>query len=89
MLFLELHLIGCYKNLVRIDLLIYPSRRSDIGFLAHFNWASSRENLSLGFENNKSADQPAHPCSLISTFVIISFLESVILILATSEFSYF
>ena len=37
-----------------------------------------------GFTNNKGADQPAHPRSLISAFVI-RFLESIISKLATSE----
>ena len=32
------------------------------------NWASTQENLSLGFANNKGTDQPAHPHSLISAF---------------------
>ena len=36
------------------------------------------------FANNKGADQPVHPCSLISAF-IIHFLESIISKLATSE----
>ena len=45
---------------------------------------SLRENLSLGFENNKGADQPAHTCSLISTFDIC-LLESFISKLATNE----
>ena len=40
-------------------------------------WASTRENLSSEFANNKGADQPAHPRSLISAFVI-SLLESII-----------
>ena len=40
----------------------------------HIVW--TQENLSSGFANNKSPDQPAHPRSLISTFVI-PFLESV------------
>ena len=31
--------------------------------------------------NNKGADQPAHPCSLISTFVV-RYLDSIIPILA-------
>ena len=39
-----------------------------------------------GCANNKGADQPAHPHSLISAFVI-SFLESVMSKLVTSEFS--
>ena len=33
-------------------------------------WASTGENLSSGVANNTGADQPAHPRSLISTFVI-------------------
>ena len=32
-------------------------------------WATSWENLFMQYANNKGADQPAHPCSLISTFV--------------------
>ena len=41
-----------------------------------------------GFANNKGADQPAHPHSLISAFVI-RFLESMIFKLAASEISIF
>ena len=37
-------------------------------------YALMRENLSSGFGNNAGAGQPAHPRSLISTFVI-RFLE--------------
>ena len=33
-------------------------------------WATSCENLFMPYANNKGADQPAHPCSRISTFVI-------------------
>ena len=40
------------------------------------------------FANNKGADQPAHPRSLISAFVI-RFLESIISKLAASEISIF
>ena len=32
--------------------------------------ASTQENLSLEFANIKDADQTAHPCSVISTFLI-------------------
>ena len=53
-----------------------------------FIWALMQENLSLGFANNKGADQPAHLHSLISTFVI-RLLESIISKLATSEISLF
>ena len=52
------------------------------------NWASSRENLSSVFANNKGADQPAHPRSLISAFVI-RLLEKIISKLATTEFLIF
>ena len=48
--------------------------------------ALSRENLSLVFANNTGVDQPAHPRSLISPFVI-RFLESTICKLATGEIS--
>ena len=41
-----------------------------------------------GFANNTDADQPAHPRSLISAFVI-RFLDSTILNLATGEISIF
>ena len=51
-------------------------------------WALERENLSLVFVNNKGADQPAHPRSLISTFVIL-LLECIISKLATCKISIF
>ena len=41
-----------------------------------------------GFANNTSADQPVHPRSLISAFVI-RILESIICNLATGEISIF
>ena len=45
---------------------------------------TTKENLPKGSANNKDTDQPAHPCSLISTFVI-RFFERIISKLATSE----
>ena len=42
----------------------------------------------LGFANSKGADQPAHPRSLISAFVI-RLLESSIFKLASSKISIF
>ena len=50
--------------------------------------ALTHVNLSSGFANNKGADQPAHPHSLISAFVI-RLLESIITKLATNEISIF
>ena len=41
-----------------------------------------------GVANHTGADQPAHPCSLISALVI-RFLESIISKVATSEISIF
>ena len=42
----------------------------------------------FGFANKKCADQPAHPCRLISAFVI-RFLEKIISRLASSQISIF
>ena len=48
-------------------------------------WAATREKTCLqGFASNTGADQPAHPRSLISAFVI-RFLESIIYKLASGE----
>ena len=44
--------------------------------------------VARGIANNKGVDQPAHPRSLISAFVI-RLLESIISRLAASEISYF
>ena len=52
------------------------------------NWASTRENLTLEFENNKCTDQPAYPRSLISAFVN-RVLESIVCRLVMSEISIF
>ena len=48
----------------------------------------ARKPVFRGFANNKGADQPVHPCSLISAFVIC-LLESIISRLATSKLSIF
>ena len=49
-------------------------------------WASSWDNLFLSYANNKGADQPAHPRSLISTFVVHC-LDSIIPLVSVSEIS--
>ena len=54
--------------------------------LLKMTWASTPENLSSGVANNKGADQPAHPHSLISACGIC-LLKSIISILASSEIS--
>ena len=43
----------------------YPQTR-----ISYFKWASSWENLFMPYASNKGADQPVHPHSLISAFVI-------------------
>ena len=48
-----------------------------VSFFAKIKLASTQENLSSGFENNKGADQAVHPHSLISAFVIC-LLETII-----------
>ena len=64
-------------------LLIFDSYKSPISF--SIMYGPQREKACLrGFANNKCADQPAHPCKLISAFVIC-FLESSISKLATRE----
>ena len=52
------------------------------------NWAHQRKTCLWWFSNNKGADQPAHPRSLISVFVIRLF-ESIISGHATSKISLF
>ena len=50
---------------------------------------SRREKTCLrGFANKTGADQPAHPCSLISAFVV-RFLESTVCKFATGKISFF
>ena len=73
---------------------LYSHLQYDAGFLSlrstdtlkfRYNWAWTRENLTSGFVNNKvMTNQPVHPRSLISAFVIY-FLESIISKFATSE----
>ena len=43
-------------------------RLGSLGF--NITWALSQETLTLMLANNKDVDQPGHPHSLISTFVI-------------------
>ena len=52
------------------------------------NWPRREKTCLRGFANNTGADQPAHPRSLISAFVI-RFFKSIICKLATGEISNF
>ena len=49
-------------------------------------WARSCEMCLLPYANNKGADQPAHPHSLISTFVVHC-LDSIMPLVSISEIS--
>ena len=51
-----------------------------------WNWATSWQNLFMPTANNKGADQPAHPRSLISTFVVHC-LDGTIFLDSISEIS--
>ena len=72
--------LGIYYFQKKLKTKMYQQKHC---FISSFNWASMRENLSLGLPNNKGTDQPVHPHSLISTFVIRLF-ESIVSRLATS-----
>ena len=51
-----------------------------------YTWAMSWENLFMQYVNNKGADQPMQPCSLISTYVVccLDSMISLVSILAIS-----
>ena len=51
-----------------------------------YKWATSLENLFMQYAKNKGADQPAHPRSLISTFVVRC-LDSIISLVSIYEIS--
>ena len=62
------------------------SNRSARPHKCKINWAPSWENLFLPYANNKGADLPTHPRSLISTFVVCC-LDSIIPLVYISEIS--
>ena len=57
-----------------------------LGRLLTIKWATSWETPFMPYANNKSADQPAHPRSLISAF-IVRCLDGIISLVSTSEIS--
>ena len=54
--------------------------------ILQWNLATAWENLFMSYASNKGADQPAHPRSLISNFVVRC-LDSIISLVSTSETS--
>ena len=84
-----------YKAADRLVWKINPADKEVAGYVRQVRnfyqvgiWAASWENLFMPYANNKGADQPAHPCSLISTFVVRC-LDSMILLVSISEISSF
>ena len=80
----------CHRNL-KLDVRkhVFGACRLVMLLGKHHNNGPRREKTCLqGFANNTGADQPAHPRSLISAFVI-RFVESIICKLATDEISIF
>ena len=61
---------------------------NQFGITTHNLGLNMRKPVYSGYANNKGADQPGHPHSLISAFVIC-FLESIVPKLATGEISIF
>ena len=80
--------IQLYRSLIiALSSTSNPQRRDDEWFrVLKMIWATSWENLFMPYVNNWGADQPAHPHSLISIFVIC-YLDSIIPLVSISEIS--
>ena len=62
---------GMQDSFLKVNLLGNPWFQI-VGITEFYSWTSTRENLILLHANNKGADQPAHLCRLICTFVVCS-----------------
>ena len=71
-----LHLTHCYSLLIFLCMVVTIKPNEPL------SW----QNLFLPYANNKGVDQPAHPHSLICTYVVRC-LDSIIHILVTSKIS--
>ena len=67
---------------------IFPFHVSSCIFITSAYGPGHAKTCLMPYANNKGADQPAHPRSLISTFVVRC-LDSMICILAISKVSRF
>ena len=74
------------KTLVKIMYAKRHLQEQDLVLLFNNNGLRLEKTCFRGFTNNTGADQPAHPRSLISAFVIL-ILESTICKLAAGEIS--
>ena len=88
----NLNVLKCSFGLIELNArinLLYVFLKGSLFYYEITPNGPRREKTGLrGVVNNTGADQPAHPCSLISDFVIC-FLESTICKLATGEISIF
>ena len=75
--FIELSLSFCFLQPLSITKLLYSTLRHELNEPCY-------EKTCLSYVNNKDADQPAHPPSLISIFVNCS-VDSVIPIVVISK----
>ena len=80
-----------FSNLLHADYSHIDEQRKEqviweLNNYEHTYLAASLQNLFMPYANNKSADQPAHPRSLISTFVVRC-LDSIIPLFSISEIS--
>ena len=67
----------------------HPCNKSIFVISKHTSYGPQGEKTCLQwFANNTHTDQPAHPCSLISAFVIC-YMESIVCKLVTGEISIF
>ena len=77
----------CFEDLKNIEVLYDLFDSTDSQQVCTV-WALSQENLTLVHGNNKGADQPAHPRSLVSPYAV-PFLERIIAELVTCKISIF
>ena len=84
--FYNVRSITSHKHCKNVKQLFYCQLEASTALIPKHIWASSRENLFLPYANNKGADQPAHPRSLISTFVVHC-LDSILSLVSLSEIS--
>ena len=69
------------------DYLCYGKISDDFELQSLFRNEPGHEKMCLmSYANNKGADQPAHPCSLISAFVVC-YLDSIISLDSIAEIS--
>ena len=82
---IENRFVGCNVPLSS-NCILSTCMHNSVLFIVILIWATSWENLFMAYGNNKGADQPVHPQSLISAF-IFRCLDRIILKIAKSKIS--